>query len=296
MPTRRLIFAMSDFTSPFFICLTKLTLFLLLLSLGLTVNLKQVMCLWQRPGLLNRAIWGISVATPILAIAIGVGMNLPVEAKVGLVIVSISPGTSLPWHYFVKTFKGHLYAGALQTTTAFLAIVTVPITLAIVNEFMPADVRIAPLAVAQQLLVFQLLPLVIGITLQQFHLALLERNTKRLMTMTAGLLYALLIWALGQQFNILLQVGMRSIAAIGLLALLSLWIGHWLGGREIATRTLLALTLTTHNIALALFIAATNLPNVAILPTIAIYVLMSVGLEIAYSRWNQPRLDTTISG
>lgn len=84
--------------------------------------------------------------------------------------------------------------------------------------------------------------------------------------------------------------------AIGLLAILSLGMGHWIGGREIATRTLLALTLTNHNIALALFIAATNLPDVAILPTIAIYVLMSVGLEIAYSRWNQSRLDTTMSG
>ena len=287
---------MSDFTSPFFICLTKLTLFLLLLSLGLTVNLRQVMSLWQKPGLLNRAIWGISVATPILAIAIGIGMSLPVEAKVGLAIVSISPGTSLPLQYLVKPFRGHVYAGALQTTTAFLAIVTVPLSLAIVNEFMPDDISIAPLAVAQQLLVFQLLPLVIGITLQQFHVALLERNTKRLITGATVLLYALLIWALGQQFNILLQSGMRLIVAIGLLALLSLGMGHWIGGRETAARTLLALTLTNHNIALALFIAATNLPDVAILPTIAIYVLISVGLEIAYSRWNQPRLDTTLSG
>lgn len=54
-------FAMSDFTSSFFVCLTKLTLFSLLLSLGLTINLKQVVFLWQKPGLLNRAIWGISV-------------------------------------------------------------------------------------------------------------------------------------------------------------------------------------------------------------------------------------------
>lgn len=285
---------MSDFISPFFIYLTKLTLFLLLLSLGLTVNLGQVTALWQKPGLLNRAIWGIIVATPILAIGIGISMNLPVEAKVGSAIVSISPGTPLPLHYLVKKFKGHLYEGALQTTTAFLAIVTVPLSLAIVNEFMPNDIRIAPLAVAQQLLVFQLLPLVIGIILQQFHVALLERNTKRLVTGATVLLYALLIWALGKQFNILLQSGMRLIVAIGLLALLSLWMGHWIGGREIATRTLLALTLTNHNITLALFIAITNLPNIPVLPTIAIYVLISVGLEIAYSRWNQSRLDTTL--
>lgn len=282
---------MSDFISPFFICLTKLTLFSLILSLGLTVNLRQVVSLWQKPGLLNRAIWGISVATPILAIVIGFGMNLPEEAKVGLALVSISPGTSSPIHYLVRNFKGHLYTGALQTTTAFLSIITVPLTLAIVNEFMSADVRIAPFAVAQQLFVFQLLPLVIGILLQQFHVALLEQNAKRLVTGATVLLYALLIWASSQQFNTLLQSGMHSIVAIGLLALVSLWMGHWIGGREVATRTLLALTLTNHNIALALFIAVMNLPNIAVLPTIAMYMLISIGVEVAYSRWNQRRLE-----
>lgn len=282
---------MSDFTSPLFIGLTKLTLFSLILLLGLTVNLRQVVSLWQRPGLLNRAILGISVATPILAIGIGHGMNLPPEAKVGLAIVSISPGTSLPLHYLVRNFKGHLYTGALQTTTAFLSIMTVPLTLAIVNEFMPANVRISPLSVAQQLLVFQLLPLVIGMLLQRFHIALLERNTKRLMTAITVLLYSLLIWALSHQLNTLILAGIRPVVAIGLLALVSLWMGHWIGGKEIATRTLLALTLTNHNIALALFLAITNLPNMGVPPVIAVYVLMSVGLEIAYSRWNQRILE-----
>jgi BASS family bile acid:Na+ symporter len=282
---------MSDLISPFFICLTKLTLFSLILTLGFTVNLKQVVSLWQKPGLLNRAILGISVATPILAIVIGLGMDLSKEAKVGLVLVSISPGMSFPLHYLVKSFKGHLYTGALQTTTAFLSIMTIPLTLAIINEFMPADVRIAPFAVAQQLFVFQLLPLVIGILLQQFHLALLEQNAKRLTTGATVLLYALLIWALSQQFNTLLQSDMHSIVAIGLLAFISLWMGHWIGGREISTRTLLALTLTNHNIALALLIAVMNLPSIAVSPIIAIYVLISVGLEIAYSRWNQRRLE-----
>jgi BASS family bile acid:Na+ symporter len=254
------------------------------------------MSLWQNPWLLNRAVWGASVVTPILAIAIGFGMNLSAEVRVGLALVSISPGTSLPLHYLVRKFNGHLsYAGALQTTMVFLSIMTIPLTLAIVNELMPVDVRIAPLAVAQQLLIFQLLPLVIGILLQQLHLALLERSAKLLATGANLVLCVLLIWALSRQFNTVLHLGMRYVMAIGLLALLSLWMGHWIGGREIATRTLLALTLINHNIALALFIALTNLPNLSVPPTIATYVLISVGLEIAYSRWNQSRLDTTLS-
>lgn len=281
---------MSDFTSPFFNSLAKLTLFSLMLSIGLTVSLRQVVCLWQRPGLLNRAILGMSVIAPLLAVLIGFGMALPIEAKVGLVLVSICPGTSLPLHYLVKAFRGHLYTGALQTTTAFLSIMTVPLTIAIVNEFLPANVQIAPFAVVQQLLIFQLLPLVLGIVLHQYYSAPTERSANLLVAGATLLLYGLLMWTLSQQFDLLLQLGIRCMIAIGLLAVVSLWIGHWIGGKEIAARTLLALTLTNHNVALALLIAITNLSNVAVSPIIAVYVLFSGGLEIAYSKWHQRRL------
>lgn len=282
---------MSDFTPPFFSSLAKVTLFSLMLSLGFTINFRQVISLWQRPGLLNRAILEMSVIVPVLAIVIGHGMSLPADVKVGLVLIGISPGTSLPLHYLIKTVKDHPYTGALQTTAAFLSIITVPLTIAIANEFLLETVRIAPFDVAKQLLIFQFLPLIIGIVLQQLHLGLLERNTKPIVAGSTLLLYALLIWAVGQQFNTLLHLGIRSAMAVGLLALTSLWIGHWVGGREITTRTLLVLTSVNHNVAIALFLAIVNLPKVAICrPVIALYVLISLGFEFVYFRWNQSKL------
>jgi BASS family bile acid:Na+ symporter len=288
---------MSDFTPQIFNSLAELTLFSLMLSLGLTVSFRQIISLWQKPGLLNRAIVGMNVISPILAIAIGFAMRLPAEVKMGLALISLSPGTSLPLHYLVKTGKRHLYTGALQTTTAFLAIITVPLTIAILNEFLPEAVQIAPFAVVQQMFVFQLLPLmaglmlgILGIVCYPNYSPLLEQSAEFLAKAATLLLYGLLVWALGQQVNTLLELGIPSIAAIGLLALVSLWLGHWIGGKEVATRALLALTLSTHNVALALVIAITSLPSIVICPVIAVYVVISVGLAISYSKWHQRRL------
>lgn len=265
-----------------------------MLALGLTANLGQLLSLWQRPGLLNRAIFSMSIVIPILAIAIGFALGIPEEAKLGLVLVSISPGTSFPFQWLFRAAREHLYTGALQVTVAFLSIITVPVTIAIINDLLSETVQIDPLIVAQQLLVFQLLPLAIGITtvfvLHQHCAGLIEKNANLLLLGASLLLGVLLIWIFTQQFTTLLSLEMPSITAIGLLAGVSLGMGHWLGGKEPSTRTLLALNLANHNIVLAVFIAITNLSNARLTTVIAVYGLISAGLEIAYFRWNQRRL------
>jgi len=288
---------MSDLTFPLFNSLVKLALFSFMLALGLTTNLVQVLSLWQRPALLNRAIFSMTILTPILAILIGVSMSLPEAAKIGLVLVGISPGVSFPLHYLVKIARDHLYTKALQFTVAFLSIITVPLTIAIISELWPEAVRIDPLVVTQQLLVFQLLPLVTGniirIVLHRCYSIRIEKNDNFLVIGTTLILYVLLIWTLIQQFNTLLNLGIQSTIAIGLLASVSLCLGHWVGGKETTTRVLLALTLTNHNIALALFIAIANLSNeqvtCVVTCVVTVYAVISIGLELAYCKWNQWR-------
>lgn len=285
---------MSDFTHSILTSLTKLVLFSLMFSLGLTVSYRQVISLWQKPGLLNRAILGMSVVAPLLAIGIGFVMDLTAEAKMGLVLVSLSPGTSLPLHYLLETVRRHLYTQALQITVAFLSIATVPLTIAIINELLPESVQIDPLVVAGQMFVFQLLPLILGLmigtVLHPYYPDSIEQSAKFLVTDVSLLFYSLLVWVLVKQFNTLLELGIRFVVAIALLAIVSLWIGHWIGDKEMGTQILLALTLSTHNAALALLIAAANLASIVVCPVIAAYVMVSGILAIAYVRWNQRRL------
>nr|RNJ70541.1 MAG: hypothetical protein EDM05_03625 [Leptolyngbya sp. IPPAS B-1204] len=159
-------------------------------------------------------------------------------------------------------------------------------TIAILQEFFPPEAQISPLTVGQQLAVAQFLPLMIGMTVRYCWSDFAD-NLETLLGQTANVLLCILIlWILAEQLDAVLQIGLLPLIVIGLLALISLWIGHFLGGRESLTRVTLATTTATHSAALALFIAILNLPHLSVSPVITVYVLVSGALTIAYLTWN----------
>jgi bile acid:Na+ symporter, BASS family len=276
---------MSDSTLLLCSNLAKLTLFSLMLSLGVTLRLEQILLLWQRPGLLNRSILAIVVIVPMLVALMVFSFQLPQEVEIGLILTAIAPGTSLTF-CLPKPNRAQSYAVALQATVSLLAVITVPMTIAILQEFFPPEAQISPLNVVQQLAVAQLLPLMIGMTVRYCWSEFAD-NLETLIGQVANVLLCILIlWVLAQQLDAVLHIGLFPLIVIGLLALVSLWIGHFLGGRESSTRVTLATTTATHSAALALFIAILNLPHLSVSPVITVYVLVSGALTIAYLTWN----------
>jgi BASS family bile acid:Na+ symporter len=175
---------------------------------------------------------------------------------------------------------------ALQATVSLLAVITVPLTIAILQGFFPPEAQISPLDVVQQLTVAQFLPLMIGITVRYCWSDLADNLETLISRAGDGLFYVLIFWVLAQQLEAVLQIGLFPLLVIGLLALLSLWIGHFLGGRELLTRATLATTTATHCAALALFIAILNLPHLSVSPVITVYVPVSSAMTIAYLTWH----------
>jgi bile acid:Na+ symporter, BASS family len=174
----------------------------------------------------------------------------------------------------------------LQATVSMLAVITVPLTIAILQEFLPPEAQISPLTVVQQLAVAQFLPLIIGMALR-YCWSELANNLETLATQAANVLFGILIvWVLAQQLDAVIRIGLVPFIVIGLLVLISLWVGHFLGGRESSTRMTLATTTATHSAALALFIATLNLPHLSVSPAITVYVLVSGALTIAYLTWH----------
>jgi BASS family bile acid:Na+ symporter len=279
------MFSMSDSTALLCSNLVKLTLFSLMLSLGVTLRLEQVLLLWQRPGLLNRSILATVVVVPMLVVLVVFSFRLPQEVEIGLILTAIAPGTSLTL-YLPKHQRAQFYAMALQATVSLLAVITVPVTIAILQELFPPEAQISPLTVVQQLAVAQFLPLLIGVIVRRCWSDLAD-NLETLITQAANILFSILIiWVLAQQLDAVLHIGIVSLIVIGLLVLISLSVGHFLGGREPSTRMTLATTTATHSASLALFIAALNLPHLSISPAIAVYVLVSGAITIAYLTWN----------
>jgi bile acid:Na+ symporter, BASS family len=85
---------MSDSTLLLCSNLAKLTLFSLMLSLGVTLRLEQILLLWQRPGLLNPSILAtIVVVVPMLVALMVFSFQLPQEVEIRLILTAIAPGT-----------------------------------------------------------------------------------------------------------------------------------------------------------------------------------------------------------
>lgn len=264
--------------------LVKLTLFTLMLSLGMTLRFEEILSLWQRPGLLNRSILAIVVVVPALVALVVFSFQLPPEVEIGLILTAIAPGTSLPL-YLPKHKRAQSYAIALQATVSLLAVITVPMTIAILQEFFPPEAQISPLSVVQQLAVAQFLPLMVGMTVRHCWSDFADNLETLIGQVANALLCILILWVLAEQLDAVLRIGFLPLLVIGLLALVSLWIGHFLGGRESLTRVTLATTTATHSAALALFIAILNLPHLSVSPVITVYVLVSGALTIAYLTW-----------
>lgn len=279
------MFPMDDSTILFCSNLVKLTLFSLMLSLGVTLRLEQILLLWERPGLLNRSILATVVVVPTLVALVVFSFRLPQEIKIGLILIAIAPGTSLTI-CLSKYRRTQNYATALQATVSLLAVITVPLTVSILQAFFPPEAQISPLNVGRQLAGAQLLPLMVGITVR-YSWSDFADNLETLIRQVANVLLCILILGvLAQQLDAVLHIGLFPLIVIGILAVLSLWIGHFLGGRESSTRMTLATTTATHSAALALFIAILNLPHLSVSPAIAVYVLVSGALTIAYLTWN----------
>lgn len=278
------MFPMGDSTLLLCPNLVKLTLFTLMLSLGITLRSEEVLSLWHRPGLLNRSILAIVVVVPMLVALVVFSFQLPQEVAIGLILTAIAPGTPLTF-CLPRQGRAESYAVALQATVSLLAVITVPVTIAILQEFFPPEAQISPFTVVQQLAVAQFLPLMIGMTARHCWSDFAD-NLETLISQAANaLLCILILWILAGQLDAVLRIGLFPLIVIGLLALLSLSIGHFLGGRETSTRVTLATTTATHSAALALFIAILNLPHLSVSPVITVYVLVSGAMTIAYLTW-----------
>ncbi|WP_410503790.1 hypothetical protein [Leptolyngbya sp. 7M] len=112
-----------------------------MLSLGVTLRLEQIFLLWQRPGLLNRSVLATIVVVPMLVSLVVFSFRLPQEVEVGLILIAIAPGTSLTL-YLPRHNRAQSYAIALQATVSLLAVITVPMTIAILQEFFPPEDRV----------------------------------------------------------------------------------------------------------------------------------------------------------
>jgi BASS family bile acid:Na+ symporter len=263
------------------------TVFTVMLALGLGIAARELGWIWQRPGPMLRALFSVLVAVPALALVIVRALELPRLAQIGVVLMAIAPGAPVALRRSLAAGGHRAFAPSLQISVAVLAVASMPLSIAALNHVYAGHASIAPWPVARQVFVAQLLPLGLGIALRHASAPIAGRLEPHIARLGTILLVVLAVLALISVWAVTVAAGWRVIAAITLTTCAALGVGHFLGGSEPTTRTAVAIASAARNPGLALLVATLNAAAPAVKATVLAYLAVSVFAIVPYVVWRR---------
>lgn len=263
------------------------TVFSVMFVVGLRIPFGEFRWVWGHPGLIARGLFAVLVAVPVVAIVVTRALDLPRAADIGIVLMAIAPGAPVALRRSLGAGGHRSFAPALQILVAMLAVVSMPLSIALLNHVYAGHASIDPLDLARQVFTAQLLPLGLGMLIRSLAPAFAGRIEPALSRVASAMLIALVVLAVVDIAQVVARAGPRVAIAIVVVTALAVGVGHLLGGPEPATRTAVAITSAARNPGLALLVAALNRTPPEITATILAYLLVSAATLIPYVAWRR---------
>lgn len=275
--------------------LVSLTIFLIMLTMGINFSLRELLVFWQQVGLVLRAQLAASVLVPAVTLVLLWLLHPPNAVIVGLTLLAAAPGAPLLTKRVQMAGGSFNYGASLQVTLSLSVVLLTPIVLALFGLVFPgATETVDAWSVARQIAVVQFLPLTLGLLLRQIGAAIAD-EIRDFLTITADTLFVVLaLFLLVLSLDLIPQLGMMPIALILVIATTALAIGHFLGGPAPETRAVVAIAGLARNAGLALFIAIRNQQTAAI-PVILSYLILGALVAFPYSAWMKRQINTSTS-
>src|SRR3954451_20636102 len=158
----------------------KISVMLLVFSLGLGVSATDVLYLRRRPGLLTRSLLSIDVAMPLVAGAMATIFHLRPAVEIALIALAIAPVPPLLPRKGLKAGGHAPYVFSLLVAAAVFAIVFIPAAVLLIGKTFGVNVRQSAASIAELVLLTVLLPLGAGILVRFFNPVLGGRAMKPL--------------------------------------------------------------------------------------------------------------------
>lgn len=228
----------------------------LMLHAGLQVNREHLVAVLKNYGLLGRAFLANFILVPIYGVLAVRGFHLSAPVATGVLLMAICPGVP-----FVVLSGGRKKGGSLGLAVTLevllqaLSIVTVPITAYFLLPGSHVDSR----SIIASVFIFQLVPLLIGISLSDRAPETAER-LRRILGFVVVVVLVLILALLAARIvaSIASTYGSFRILAILTVVVLSLLTGWALGGSRREYRRTLGIGTTLRNVGLAGVIATTT--------------------------------------
>lgn len=265
-----------------------LSMFLIVLALGLRTTFSAATYLFREPRLLGRSVAVMYLVVPVAVLAIVMVVDLHPAVKVALVALSVSP---VPPVLPVKELKlvgreRETYVFGLLVATCVLAIAIVPAAVTVLSPLFGIDLAVDEMAIARIVAITALAPLAAGLALRRWMPASAGFSGAISAAGVVALLLALAlllprVWpalpALAGDGTLIAIVGVTAIALAA---------GHLLGGPTEDDRTVLALSASMRHPAVAIVVALQTEQTLA--PAAVLLALLVAAVATApYTAWRK---------
>lgn len=271
------------------ILLLQASIFLTVLGFALRSSLAEATSMLRRPSLLLRAWLAMLVIMPIVVTTLVTEFAHRGSVLIGLVALSVSPVPPMVPRKLVKAGGSREYVAGLFVAMSLIAIVTVPLSVMILNAVFGSHANLGADRVATILGMSVLLPAALGIAIRHVvpRSATYAGPVLRIATILLAMGVVLLI--VGTWDALRAVVDLRFIVGAVLMAVLGLVVGHLLGGPVEGNRTALAISTASRHPALALAVAL-SVPEAnkqAELGIILVYLVVATLVCIPYQKWRE---------
>ena len=274
-----------------------LTVFTLMVTLGLGLRSDAVIAWLRNPALPLRLLLVSCILVPLLGLLV---LQSPCNdwltqpGRYAIALMTLCPSAPLAMRKARKVGGDHQLAAVVQVGAALTAIVSVPLLgLAFGQSFGVAGWVMSPVEVAEQVAKVQVLPLLLGLGMRHWRPQLasnLESPLDRLGNLLLLVLLALLMAKTGPLLLALLPANLPAIALSAGLALTALLLGRTMAGADPEQRLSAGLVTAMRNPGLALLLAhryGSDIEGLKLM--ILLYVLVTLVVSAPWIR--QERAD-----
>lgn len=266
------------------------SLAILVASVGLNATLDDALFLFRRPVRLLKAILAVNVIVPLAAVVIVSILPISTISKAGLILMSVSPCPPLVPGAQLKAGARKAFAYGVYVAMILLAVVIVPISVAIMGALYGVELSIGYGVLAINVGVTVVLPLAIGIAVHHRFPGFAERAAPVLAKGAMLLLLLALIPMLAGSWSAMADLmGDGTVLAVVLMVLAALAGGHLLGGPDFHDRVALAVAAATRHPGIALMIAGANFTDKRATAAILLVLLAGLLATTPYKLWAKRR-------
>ena len=255
---------------------------------GLRARPRDLVYLFRQPSLLFRSLLSVFVVMPIVAVGMATIFEFRRGSEIALIALAISPVPPLLTNREMKAGGQESYGLALMATLALLSIVAVPLAAGIMRRVFDIPLNANAAGIARVALVMAVLPLLAGVAVRAYMPAVADR-IERPVSLVARILLPVTVLLLlaGTWRMVATAVGGGAVLAMVVFVAIGLMVGEFLGGPNPEDAIVLALSTACRHPAIALSVAAGNLPDQQAAGPILLYLIVNFIVGMAYLKWRQ---------